>query len=393
MLEFLGKRQYLLYLLICSLFIIFLAYITRVFFLLHFSPQNLFILELVGIDFKFPILSYYLFSLGTFLVFCAISFKLFSYPNYFLPPLIFTLSGWFYYLTVAQSFYIYLLFFVLAAGYGMVLILKKNIQLGKIIFLIASIIITLSSLPAALLPLLSVVSLYILKLVDRKILKTLIMVILLSFLPLLLLIFIQKEAFGNIYQNQITIYANPGILAESNRLQGDTKKTGYTFLARMTENKYLYTAKFTFLKILKQITPSSYFTQQERLLNFSFTPPIFLGFLIPFIYGAYTILNNPNLKKYLLLLPILVIPSLLSQKMVDLNRLILVAPAIILVIAYGLNSLEQRAKKMQYKIILMISLILVLVQLIFTTGDVILREDLRYHRYFGVNLFDDLGKQ
>ncbi len=231
------------------------------------------------------------------------------------------------------------------------------------------------------------VILKITKLLNPQITKVLVITFIITIIPLGLLIKIRPQAFENIYKNEITIFSNPGLLADSNRLQGDSKAMGFSYSAKFSENKYFYVSKYALMKFLYHLTPSTYFTPQEKLLNFSFTPPLFLGFLLPFIYGLYKTFNAKQARKHLLIIPILILPSFLSQKIINLNHLVIVGPAVILLSGYGLMFFSKR------KILFLVTAVIVLTQILFTTLDIVQREDIRYHKYFGTNLLNDLGRQ
>ena len=136
--------------------------------------------------------------------------------------------------------------------------------------------------------------------------------------------------------------------------------------------------------------PATFFTSQEKLLNFSFSPPIYFGFLIPFLYGLYRILKLPVTRKYLLISAILIIPSFLARSLVDLNRLVIFSPVIIFVTSYGLILFSRHQKKL-FRFATYITLFLVLIQFLVTQFDISFREVSRYQRVFGQNT--EVGKQ
>ena len=101
------------------------------------------------------------------------------------------------------------------------------------------------------------------------------------------------------------------------------------------------------------------------------------------MYGLYLILSFKTRRRYLLLSLVLIIPSFLSEKMVDLNRLVLFEPVIIFIAVYGLQGFYNN-KKLLTKIILCLSLILVLFQFLVTISDINSREYPRFERYQGI---------
>src|SRR5581483_4919479 len=130
----------------------------------------------------------------------------------------------------------------------------------------------------------------------------------------------------------------------------------------------------------------TYFTPQEKLLNFSFSPPIYFGLMIPFLFGLYKLIKNVKSYQIILLTSLtLIIPSLLAKDLVNLDRLILIMPSIIFLISYGLVSIFQQ-KSLKSKIALWIVIILVVVQVLVSLTDISTREYLRFQRYFGENI-------
>ncbi len=371
--------------LIFSIFVLSLGYATNILYPYHFNAQNLFILDLLGFSFQFPILIFFSLSFVNILLFGLISCNIFPSKFRFYPLLIFSLTPIFHYLTVTGSFYIYVLTFILLSVYGLILIKNEHPTLGRNLFLISSLISIYSSLPLAIM--------YIFAIFISKQKFVVILIFLLGFLPLILISFQKQHAFRNIYQNQITIFANPGLLSESNRLQGDSKKAGFTYLSKLSENRYLYLSKHVTLKFLNHFSPAVYFTAQEKLLGFSFTPPIFLSFLIPFIIGLFAAINQPKIRKYLLYSLVLIIPSLLSQKIIDINRLVLIFPVIVGIISLGFINIQANLYQRKYKIVLFVTIALLLIQIAFTIYDMKLLEVQRYIKYFGDNILYEVGRQ
>lgn len=207
-------------------------------------------------------------------------------------------------------------------------------------------------------------------------------------IPLLLLILINSNASRNIFERDVKLFSDPGLINNTNVFQGEGRDAGLSLLTKVSENKYLNLGKESINKSIKNVLPSTYFTSQEKLLNFSFTPPIFLGFLIPAFLGLYLVLKDKKLRKYLFLSLVLLIPSFLSKNSVDLNRLLIFFPVLLLLISYGLINLYEQKRK----ILLGIIIFLVLAQFLGTLFDIGQREYPRFERYFIFTNFE-LEKQ
>lgn len=198
-------------------------------------------------------------------------------------------------------------------------------------------------------------------------------------MPLLFSMINNPIGVKNIYLNQVNIFSDPGHINAINSFQGESRKAGFSFLAKVSENKYVYYSKFIIRKFLRQFSISNFFTPQEKMLGFSFSSPIFFGFLMPFLFGLFISFKSSTLRKYLAVSLILLLPSFLSKNLVNLNRLVLFEPVIIFIICFGLDELIRNKKRLL--IILMI--VLLMVQMIITIQDISFREYPRYERFSG----------
>jgi hypothetical protein len=350
----------------------------------YYTPKNLFFAELIGKNFHLPINSYIPLAFGClFLIWLSAGLilknKLFPY----LTILIVVLSPWIYYLTMALSFYIYLLLLSLTIINGLLLLQTGKQNLGTITLIIGSTLALYSSVVFWILLPLVFVTLVGFKIVTLKALKYPIFFILVLGLPLLFLANKNRVGLKNSLNREMAIYTDPGLMNTINRYQGAAGKNGFKTLAKISENKYLFFTEYTFQKYLIQIVPETYFTPKYKLLGFSFSPPIFLGFLIPLIYGLYLVLKKPSLRKVLLISTILTVPSIIANNLVALNRLILFSPILFVIIAYGLMKLYQNRKERLAKIFLLLTTFLVLFQLFVTIDDIRVREGKRFDQNFG----------
>lgn len=367
----------------------FIIYLEQVLYPIRFAFHNFFFLELIGMTGYISDELLFLLGIGSLALLWLISRQVFKNYYSLIPPIIYAISPWSSYLVVGGSFYIYLLFLLLLIFYGLLLIKSGKILWGSVLIVGAATISMYSSFILLLLLPIFFVSLIFCKLISFNSFRLSFIISILLALPLFSLIYNNQSGFKNISNNEIKILSDPGLLNSVNSYQGAAKEVGFSKLSRISENKYVFTTEYIFLKYVKQLVLATYFTQQEKLLNFSFSSPIYLGFLIPFLYGLYKILKSSIFRKNLFLSTLLVIPSIFSKQMVDLNRLILFAPVIILVISYGLMKLDEQRKKASF--FLLLTLILVIFQFLLTLSDIQLRERDRYMKYFGQNY--EIGKQ
>lgn len=178
---------------------------------------------------------------------------------------------------------------------------------------------------------------------------------------------------------KIDLFDDPGLLNFVNMFQGELKESGtYTF-GRFIENRYVFGALHIFFSVLKQFSPATYFSSQEKLLGFSFSPPIYFGLLIPFIFGLPAIFDYIRKYRYLLILGVLLIPSILSKNL-DLARLSLISPFIFLTIGLGYQKLLLFKYNSVYKFLIFISISLVLFQFVEVIIDIPTLEPMRMMR-------------
>ncbi len=374
------------------IFCLYLAFTIGIFSFYHYSALNFFIFDLLGMHINPPMWLYYISSLLAFLVFGHICFNLFSKKYRLLPIFIYAISPWIHYLTAANSFYIFILLFLILGMWGFTFARKGRSMLGLTLLFISSLLLGASSL----LMLLTIPFIY-LSVVKSKLLKksdvrTWGKLLILLYLGILTATMFHQVGFTNITKSQVTIFSNPGLMGEINRLQGDTKKYNSIVAARIFENKYIYLIKYSAYKMLEHFSPSNYFSIQLRLLGFSFTPPLFIGFFLPLIYGLIQISKSKIIQPILILFLALTIPSLMHQQLVDLNSLVIVAPVLILLITYGLIKLLETKHKRR-NLILGVSIFMVFFQLAYTIIDMSYRDRHRFNLIIGSDIYGGLGKQ
>lgn len=351
----------------------------------YYTLKNLFFVEIIGKHFYLPNSFYIPIAIINVILIYNIAKKILDRKLANIALLIIIISPWFYYLSVAHSFYLFLLFPVLLIALGLVNIIKREGKSGNLFIILGSLISIYSSVHF--LPLLTLIFIAIifLKIVPFSSLKKPIIIILLFCLPLLFFANKNKIGFINSFKQESKIFLDPGLINSVNKYQGAAEANGLKIFSRISENKYLFYTEEILNKYLSQLVPETYFTPKYKLLNFSFSPPIFIGFLIPFFYGLYLSLKKPIIAKVLLVSTILTIPSVLAKDMVSLNRLILFSPVLFLIISYGLLEIYKNRKKIVFKNLLILTSILVIFQLLVTISDIKLRENSRFESYFGNN--------
>lgn len=362
-------------------FLVFCLY--KIIYPVHYLPQNLFLFDLIDKKVFLPTWILYLFDVSNLIVIWLIGKKLFNDKMSFIPLFVWVLSPWGYYLTAAGSFYTYLLSLVLSVIYCVMFFDSKDKVRALVICIVTTIVAVYSSFLIFLTLPIFFVALYFSGKVDKKYIRIIILTILISVVPLILLTFRNQTNFKNLLHIELGIYSNPDLVNGVNQYQGAAQDMGFRSLARISQNKYLFFAEYASFKYIRQFTPSTFFTSNEKLLKFSFSSPIFLGFIIPFIYGLYYLLGNLTVRKFLFISTILTLPSILADGFTDLNHLIIFAPVMILIISYGIILMLQKTNDRKVFMFMIITSILIIFQTAVTISDIKLREKNRFTQYFG----------
>ncbi len=182
--------------------------------------------------------------------------------------------------------------------------------------------------------------------------------------------------------NQIAIFSNIGLINTVNSFRGEINQTNFSSVGKFFENRYTYFSKHLIFNIMKQFTPATYFTNQKQLLGFSFSPPIYLGFIIPFLFGFVQLLRSITKNKIpeVIIGFFLILPSILSKDSPDLSRLVLVSPVFFYAISSGLYQFILNFKKGVFRFLLLLTLLLVVMQFFVTLSDIVIREPVRLQK-------------
>ncbi len=183
-------------LLIIGLNLILLSFVFRIIYPLHFSPQPLFISDLIGKFLFLPLWLIFLSGIGNIFLLFLISQKLFLKKYSLILPLVYNLSFWPLYLIAGGSNYPFFLFFLLMIFFGYLTSKKVLIILGTLVVSYCSLLMFITV--AVLL-----VGFRLLFPDDSKKLPVTGFVL---FLPLLLLIFINLSASKNILHRDIKFF-------------------------------------------------------------------------------------------------------------------------------------------------------------------------------------------
>lgn len=366
-------------------------------YILNFLPINsilaepILITDLFGNGKSFHWLATLIFGLINIFLLWIISYNLFGKKISFINSLLYSISPWSVYLDVSGSSYIFLLFCLLISLLGLQLIYKaKNISGQMLAITGCSLLLYSNFLMWIVVPIL-LVTITKVRIISFDRIKIILIAVIIICLPIPYLMIRNVTGVKNIFNNQIKIFEDVGLLNMVNSYRGAAEQDGLGFLAKLSENRYIFSMEYILLKFTKHFIPSTYFTQQEKLLGFSFSPPVYLGFFIPFVFGLYQLLQTTLFRKALLTSSLLVIPSLLAKQTVDLNRLIIFAPVVTLIISYGFIRLYEHRKNKRVYIFLVLTIFIVLFQLLTTVSDIQSREKTRFKKFYEQSY--EIGKQ
>ncbi|HET7098856.1 MAG TPA: hypothetical protein VFI61_01320 [Patescibacteria group bacterium] len=342
----------------------------------YYTAQNFLFAELIHKIVNVNDIFYIIYPILIPLLIWAISKTLFKKPFSLIAPLIYLVSPWGWYLAYAHSLYLFLLFLTFAVIYGVILTNNDKVKLGNILIIVAGgIAMYISSIFLIFIPLILLL-LLISKLVSFNQIKT--SVIFLAILTFPIFININVSSFSA----EVKIFEDPSLVNTANRYQGNASQDGFKNLARISENKYIFFAESLVLRYTTLLSPIAFFTPEYKLLGFSFSPPILFGFIIPFGFGLYKLLQKKETVKLLFISTVLVVPAILANEFAPLNRLILFFPIVLFIISHGINILFE-AKNRSTKYLLSLTIILIIFQSLTVLNDLQHREKIRAERYFG----------
>lgn len=367
--------------------IFFASWLIRYLYPIQFVPQSLFFFQIIGSSVNIPTFLIYILGFLNLFFIWIIGRILFKNNIAYLPVLIFGISPWFIYSVISGSFYVYLLSLILVNAISLLLI-KLNKKFSRTLFLISTILILYSSFLMLFVYPLLIFGFFLLnkEIFDKAKLYLVFSCILL--LPMLFFVFKNPLSIQNLYHTQVSVLSDPGHINTVNMFRGESTEKGFKYISKFFENKYLYLSKYLILKSLKSLSPVIFFTPNEKLLGFSFSPPIYVGLIIPFLYGFISIFKSSVLRRYLFLSFLLALPSILSQRAVDLNRLLIFSPVVVFIISFGLSNINYK----KYKPLLILLIGLITIQFLVTISDISLREYPRFQNIYGKYNFQ-IGKQ
>lgn len=369
------KKDWIIFLIICYLALIFRAYILNALFPLKIGQEPLFLTELLG--FKLILPSWWVWIADVFNVFAIwqIGKRILKPKTALFSALIYSLSPWIAYSVVGGSVYISLLLTLLSIFLG-ILFIRENRLIAGVIFISLGIIFSLviSVWSWFIVPALFISS-YFITFISYKQLRFWLFFVTVIAIFFVILAFRNIEALSNVTKNQFTIFSDIGLINAVNGFQGELKETGYSKIGKLVENKYTYFSQTVTLSFLKNINPSIYFSPDAQMLKQSFTPPIFIGFFIPFIYGLRNLKVLWKRYKYsLIVLFFLAWPSILSLDSPNITKLILISPIFFYLISEGLIGELLSAKDKITKLIMITTISLIIFQFIVFIFDLQTRE-------------------
>lgn len=364
------------------IYLVEVVFVSRKLDFTNLSNNSILLFELLDINFEltYPftiIFSFALIVTGYFLVKKVFSNNLAVYTI-----LIFVLSPWSIYLTVAGSVYIILTFSMIVSFYG-IIITKKKPYLGIPIFYLGALSGIYTSIHSIFL--FTFLIYYLMYYVTPRIKKMIIMGgVFLIILPMILLTSSNISGIKSIVKKEFSIFSDFGMTNAINQLRGETNTASFGQIGRIVDNKFTYYSRHFIFSILNNLTPVYYFTNQHKLLGFSFLPPIFLGFLIPFLIGVFSLFKQARKEIILIItLILLVLPSVFSKNSPDLEKLFVLFPFISLSVSKGLQIMV-KTNNVYHKILFGFCISLIIYQFLVSAWSVSILEPIRYSKYISI---------
>lgn len=303
--------------------------------------------------------------------------------NYgFLAPVFYAISPWPAYLTIDGSIFIFVLTGTLLFYLGIMLMEEKRKFLGVSLASLGVGVMIYSNLSMFFVLPFLILGIYFGKLFTKKDCKFPITILIILMLPIVLLSLIHRNNLRGDIAKNISLFDGVGLINSVNTFRGEARNVGYPHLGILVENKITYLGRRVIFNALTALSPYTYFTQQFKLLGFSFTPPIFLGLLIPCLYGLVSLINKKHGNYHLLWLTLpFLIPAILREYFPDLTSLILILPTIIFISAWGMGELI-RNRKLAF---IVITVFLIFLQGVTSIYDITTREPIRYRETIQAN--------
>lgn len=380
-------NKFLAFFIVFSLGLMFRGYLINTFYYFEFTQKPLFFSEYFLNHIFLTMWGGIILGLLNIGLLGYIGYKLYNFRFGILMSLLYAISPWTAYVDIFGGENIYILTWILMLSLSIIL-LKENYRWNIYLLILSITGLLLSSILSILLLVTAVITLYITNFLSKrelfKVLKMSFVLIICYFGVLILNI----EASKNIFQHNSAFFYDIGMINTVNTLRGETNSSNLNMVGKLVENKYLYYATETIYRVGTNFSPALFFTPQYRLFDFSFSPPIYLGFIIPGAVGVWFVLDK---RKYLIativLLMGLSMPSIINKNSPDLSKLIIISPLIFLYISYGLMQISNyeksfRGKKSVYKLLLVLSITLVVIQVLITLGDLSLREEVRFEMFY-----------
>lgn len=377
-------KNYVIFPVIFCVHTLIISLVLSVIYPIKYSPHPLFYFELVNISFTVPFWQTLVYSYMNILLLWLISKNILKGTWRYLPALIYAMCLWPSYMTSANSFYVYLTTILLIMYYGVVNLKNNNYKKGIFFTSIGMVLSIYSSILVAFLLIIQVLLALFLKIFSFKQIKIVLIISTLLIFPLFVAAYLNWVGFKNVLNYEVRLFSNSGELHSVNLLRAESSKQGMILASKISENKYIYFSKYLIYKISENLSPVNFFVPKDKLLSFSFNSPIYLVFLVPFVVGLYFSLTSVSLVRYLGTLSVLIIPSLLAEKIVDSNRLIIIFPLIVLIITYGFMKISEiKFKFLTFFIYL--TFFLLILEIFVSFFDIKSREFYRYRRIMGAS--------
>lgn len=342
--------------------------------------DNLFISSIFKVDIALPAQITVLIGLGNALLLYIIGKKIFSGRVALVTSILYSFSPWTAYLDISGSFYVFILFWLLVFYLGLIIFHEGQKRVGLVTIIISCLFLIYNSIFfIVIVPFLLISALKIGFLTSQGL--KIIIICFLAFIPLFLFMAGNTQEMRSILQSEFSLFSDVGLLNAVNQFQGETKQSGFFAIGRIVENRYLYFPMHLFFNTLRHFSPATYFTSQEKMFGFSFSPPVFLGLIVPFLLGLQG--WKKLFEKYsvwTLLILVLLLPSVMSGRSPDLMRLVLFSPIIFFTISYGLMDHLITLKTNVKRLFLFFVLLLVVFQGLVVFFDIGAHEPLRLQK-------------
>lgn len=244
------------------------------------EQETLLVFDLLGKELSLPPWFTFLIGIGNLMLIYFIGCRVFNHKIAIIAAFLYAVSPWIFYFEVANSAYILLLFGLLLAFLGFTNLHRGRMFLGLVETVLGLLILLYGSILMWIVVPVLIFGTLRSRYLDYRNIKSVVLVIIFLSFPLLFLGMKNIEGVANIRDKQISFVSDVGLINAVNQFRGEVNESELSYMGRIIENRYIYFTQHLTFNFVEHFAPVVYFTPELRMLGFSFSPPLPVGFLL-----------------------------------------------------------------------------------------------------------------